>query len=74
MGLPDSSQPKTIVIVGVMMALRWLEGHVRENNRQETPAKEQLQELGFLKDLDLFETTYKILNIPMEVKKIWTRR
>ena len=33
MGLPDSSHPITIVIVGVMMAIRWLEAHVRENNR-----------------------------------------
>ena len=42
MGLPDSSQPITIVIVGVMMAIRWLEAHVRENNRQEAPTREQL--------------------------------
>ena len=48
MGLPDSSQPITIVIVGVMMAIRWLEAHVRESNRQETPSKEQLQELDCL--------------------------
>ena len=74
MGYTDSSQPKTIVIVGVMMAIRWLEAHVKENNRQETPTREQLQELDSLKDLDLFETTCKILNIPMEVKKIWARR
>ena len=66
MGLPDSSHPITIVIVEVMMAIRWLEAHVRENNRQETPTKEQLQELDCLKDL--FETTCKILNIPMESK------
>ena len=39
MGLPDSSQPITIVIVGVMMAIRWLEAHVRENNRQEAPTR-----------------------------------
>ena len=39
MGLPDSSQPKTIVIVGVMMAIRWLEAHVKEINRQEAPTK-----------------------------------
>ena len=71
MGLPDSSQPITIVIVRVMMAKRWLEADLRENNRQETPTKEQLQELDCLKDLDLFETTCKISNIPMEVKKIW---
>ena len=40
MGVPDSSQLITIVIVGVMIAIRWLEAHVRENNRQETPTKE----------------------------------
>ena len=74
MVLPDSSRPITIVIVGVMMAIRWLMAHVRENNRQEAPTREQLQKLGCLKDLDLCETTCKILNIPMEVKKIWARR
>ena len=74
MGLPDSSQPITIVIVGVMMAIRWLEANVRQNNRQEAPTKEQLQEMDCLKDLDLFETICKNLNTPMEVKKIWNRR
>ena len=61
MGLPDSSRPITIVIVGVMMAIRWLEAHMRENNRQEAPTREQLQKLDCLKDLDLFETMCKIL-------------
>ena len=74
MGLPDSSQPITIVIVGVMMAIRWLEAHVRESNKQEAPTREQLQKLDCLKDLDLFETMCNILNIPMEVKKIWARK
>ena len=74
MGLPDSSRPITIVIVGVMMAIRWLEAHVREKDRQEAPTREQLQKLDCLKDLDLFETMCKILNIPMEVKKIWARK
>ena len=74
MVLPDSSRPITIVIVEVMMAIRWLEAQVRENNRQEAPTREQLQKLDCLKDLDLFETMCKILNSPMEVKKIWTRR
>ena len=64
MGLPDSSRPITIVMVGVMMAIRWLEAHVGENNRHEAPTREQLQKLDCLKDLDLFETTCKILNIP----------
>ena len=45
MGLPDSSQPITIMIVGVMIAVCWLEAHVKENNRHETPTKEQLQKL-----------------------------
>ena len=53
MGLPDSSRPITIVIVGVMMTIRWLEAHVRENNRQEAPSSEQLQILDCLKNLDL---------------------
>ena len=74
MGLPDSSQPKTRVIVGVMMAIRWLEAHVKENNRQEEPTKEQLEELDCLKNLDLFETMCKILNFLMEMKKIWAKR
>ena len=74
MGLPDSSQPVTIVIVGVMMAIRWLEANVRENNRQEAPTRGQLQKVDCLKDLDLFETMCKVLNIPMEVRKIWARK
>ena len=43
MGLPDSTRPITIVIVGVMMAMRWLEAHVRENTRQEAPTREQYE-------------------------------
>ena len=74
MGLPDSSRPITIVIVGVMMAIRWLEAHVKVNKRQEAPTRERLQKLDCLKDLDIFETVCKFLNIPMEVRKIWARR
>ena len=74
MGLPDSSRRITIVIGAVVMALRWLEAHVEENNRQEAPTREHLQKLDCLKDLDLFETMCLILNILMEVKKIWERR
>ena len=47
---------------------------MKESNRQETPTKEQLQELDCLKGLDLFKTTCKILKIPMEVEKLWARR
>ena len=71
MGLPDSLQPITIVIMVVIMAIRWLEAHVKEINRQEIPKKEQLEELDCLKDLDLFETMWEILNILMKVMKIW---
>ena len=62
------------VIRRVMMAIRWVEAHVKENNGQEAQTREQLQKLDCLKDLDLFETTCYILKIPMEVKKIWARR
>ena len=44
---------------------------MRENNRQEAPTREQLQKLDCLKD---FETMCKILNIPMEVNRIWARK
>ena len=45
-----------------------------ETNPQETPTKEQLEELDCLKYLDPFETMCKVLNIPMEVKGIWAER
>ena len=38
--LLDSSQPLTMVIVEAMMAIRWLDAHVRKNFRQEAPTKE----------------------------------
>ena len=53
------------------MAIRWLEAHVKENSRQEVQTKEQLEELDCLNYFDLLATMCKILNIPMEVKKIW---
>ena len=68
MGLPDSLRPITILIVGVLMAIRWQEAHVKTSKRQEVPTREQLQ------NLDLFETMRKVLNFPMELKKIWARR
>ena len=69
LGLSDSSHPIPKVIFGVMMAIRWLEAHVRENNRQESLTKEQLEEIDCLKGLNLFETMCKILNIPMKGQK-----
>ena len=42
------------VVVGVMMAIRWLEAHVKEIIRHKAPTREQLQNLDCLKDLDLF--------------------
>ena len=59
MGLLDSSQPRMILIVGVMMAIPWLEAHANENNRQEVLTQEQLEELDCLKVLGHFETTCK---------------
>ena len=40
MGSPDSLQRIAIIIVEVMMAIRWLEAHEGEKNRQEKPTKE----------------------------------
>ena len=68
-GIDDDHQ-----VITAMSNDLWLEAHVRENNRQEAPTREQLRKLDCLKDLDLFETMCKVLNIPMEVKKIWARK
>ena len=54
MGIPDSSQRITIVIVEVTMAIRWLEAHVREINIQEAPTKERLQDLDCPKKIEIF--------------------
>ena len=59
MGLPDSSQPITIVIFRVVMAIQWLEVHVKENNQRGAPIKEHLNELSCLRGLDFFETSVK---------------
>ena len=49
MSLPDSSQPVTIIIVGVM-EIRPIEAHVRAKNIHEASTKEQLEELSCRKD------------------------
>ena len=72
MGLPDSSRPLTIVIVGVKVA-----GSSCEREQQTGGANERTIaeiELDCRKDLDLFETMCKILSIPMQVKMKWARR
>ena len=51
------------------MAIRWLEARVRENNRQKAPPKEHLEEFDRPKDLDLFETMCKILNISLKCQQ-----
>ena len=73
MFLSDPAQPVTMIIVGVIMTLRWLEVHVRDKIRREAVNREQLEELNCLKGLDLFETMWKVLTFPMEVKEIMTR-
>ena len=73
MGLPDSSQPATIVITEVMIAIGWLKAHVRDNNTQEASIEEQLEEFRGLKNLLLFGRTCKKLNIAMEVSKMWVK-
>ena len=57
-----------------MMAIRWLEAHIGEKNRREATTKEYLEELNRLKVLNSFETMCKVLNIPMEMRKIWNSR
>ena len=48
------------------MAIRWLEAHVKEKNRQEANNIKHLAEFDCPKDLDPCKTIGKILNIPLE--------
>ena len=47
MALQDSLQSITVILVGIMMAIRWLEAHVRAGS------SEHLEELDCLTDFDL---------------------
>ena len=58
MCLPDSSQPITIVIIGVMMAIRWLKARIKKNNQGSI--KDQLEKYYCLNNLDFFETCAKL--------------
>ena len=59
LGLPDSWQPVTIIVLGVMMAVKGLEITTGENTRQEASRKEQPEELSCQEDLCLLETMFK---------------
>ena len=64
----NQKQKKTI-IVGLLIAIRWLEAPVRENSREAPATKEQLQEHYCLKNLDFLGTICKAMNNQIVVKK-----
>ena len=74
MGLPDQAQNVTIMVVSAMLAVRWLEANAGTTEQEmAVPTPEQLSRVSISKRLDLFKTTCKILRIPKEIERIWTR-
>ena len=67
---------QTVTCVILISYIMWWQQPLRATGKTKWSClpREQLQKLDCLKDLDLFETMCKILNIPIEVKKIWARR
>ena len=55
MGLPDSSRPIAVVIVGVMIAIRWLEARSCEREQKTGGANERtIAEIGLSKKFRSF--------------------
>ena len=75
MGLPDQTQNITILMVSAMLAVRWLEANAGTTEQEmAVPTPEQLSRVIISKRLDWFKTACKILRIPKEIERIWSRQ
>ena len=74
-GLPDQNQQVSIVVVGAMLAVRWLEANA-DTSEQETavPTPEQLSNVKMSREFDLSRTTCKVLRIPKAIERICSRQ
>ena len=74
-GMPDQTQPESILVVSVMTAVRWLEANKGMIEQQMTmPTRKQLSSVKINNSLDLFKTTWKVLRKPKAIEKIWARQ
>ena len=73
LGLPDHQQKVTVLVVGTMLALRWIEENVAKYRESKTPTAESIYAIDYSRRLELFETACKVFAIPMEVRHVWSR-
>ena len=72
-GLPDQQQKVTVLVVGTMLALRWIEENVTKYRESKTPTAESIYAIDYGRRHELFETACKVFAIPMEVRHVWSR-
>ena len=72
-GLPDHSKKVTLLVVGTMLALQWIEENVTKCRESKTPTAESIYAIDYSRRHELFETACKVLAIPMEVRHVWSR-
>ena len=72
-GLSDHRQEVTILVVGTMLALRWIEENVTKYRESKTPTAESIYAIDYSRRIELFETACKVFAIPMEVRHVWCR-
>ena len=74
-GLFDQTQPVSIIVVGAIIAVRWLEADAGTSDEEMTvPTPKQLSNGKFNDNLDLFKTTCKVLRILKAIERIWARQ
>ena len=74
-GLPDQTQPVSILVVSAMIAVRGLEADAGTSEQEmSVPTPKQLSNVKFENSLDLFRTTCKILRIFKAIERIWARQ
>ena len=74
-GMPDQTQPVSILVVSAMTAVRLLEANTGTSEQQMTIlTRKQLSSVKFKNSLDLFKTTWKVLRKPKAIEKIWARQ
>ena len=56
-----------------MLALRWIKENKTKYRESKTPTAESIYAIGYSRRLELFETAYKVIAIPMEVRHVWSR-
>ena len=57
-------------VVSSMLALRWIEDNVTKKRESRAPAVEPVHANDYSRRLELFETTCKVIAVPLEVRHV----